>query len=124
MTIILPAAEAAALPWAVHHLTRDEYGEATATCDAPEGAKCRLTCAEDCGAETWPCGAWDDDDQQHAMTDCGECHVVLYLNGNCDASEYFTVEGDPLADTYVGPVTVTWDGEVYLWEPAAKDRSS
>ena len=109
-----PAAEAIKLPMPLHHIewTEDE-SRPRFTCAAGVGAKCRLVCAEECGAESWPCGRWDYDldqerDEAHPMRDDGECHVALFLDmDECDYSERHT-----------GPITVWWEGDFYSWEPA------
>jgi hypothetical protein len=118
---VVPAEVVATLPMPVHRLTRDADGRSAAHCDAPSGAVCRMACAESCGAEVWPCGGYDYDAdaecEPHPMRDMGECNVVLYLNQE-NPDDLFTVEGDPDARTYVGPIRVSWGDDVYLWEPA------
>jgi hypothetical protein len=105
------SAEAVALVMPPHHVEWPEDGNPTFTCTAEVGARCRLACAEECGAEEWPCGRYDEDDQEqaaHPMQDSGECHVVLFL----DSDDHWE------QDRYSGPIKVTWDGDHYDWEPA------
>jgi hypothetical protein len=99
----IPAAEVAALPMPLHHLDRDGDGRSTARCDAPIGSVSRMGCAEECGAEVWPCGGYD----YEADVEC-EPHP----------DDLFSVEGDPEAGTYAGPIAVSWQDDTYLWEPA------
>jgi hypothetical protein len=109
---LVASAEAVALAMPLHHVEWPEDERPRFTCDAPSGSKCRLSCAEDCGAEEWPCSGWDDDKDaptpDHPMTDSGECHVVLYLEDD---------DGWWEQDRYSGPIKVTWDGDHYDWEP-------
>jgi hypothetical protein len=112
MTGRVLSAEAVAMTMPLHHVEWPEDGNPTFTCDAPVGSPCRLECAENCGAEEWPCNTWDEDADEpgraHDMTDAGECHVVLFLD-NDDHSDQ---------DRYSGPITVEWAGDYYEWEKA------
>jgi hypothetical protein len=118
---VVSAEAAMALPMPLHQLVRDENGRSRAACDAPVGSVCRMGCAEDCGAEVWPCGGYDyEADREcepHPMGDVGECNVVLYLNAE-NPDDLFSVEGDPDARTYSGPIQVAWENDTYVWEPA------
>lgn len=121
-------AEARAKPMPLHHIEWDvgTVTTATFTCDAPEGSLCRLTCAEDCGAETWPCGRDDEWDRGgHDMIDAGHCQVLPWLEA-VDWDETFEDGAPdrphphnhlPYAD-----IAVRWDGDGYVWrypDPAA-----
>jgi len=89
------------------------------TCDAPPLSACRLVCAEDCGAEQWPCGGGEVD--YHRMRDGGECQVVLFLDGGARDSY------DPDAPTMPvrsGPVEVRWLDDYYAWSYAADGSTS
>lgn len=120
--VLVPAEVAKGLPIPSHLLSRDEW-RAEAICDAPDGSVCRLLCAEDCGAESWPCGGYDyendEEREPHPMRDGGYCNAVLFLNGNGDATECAVDQDDPTARTYTGRINVSWSGadETYLWEP-------
>jgi hypothetical protein len=112
----IAADAAAALPMPLHHMEwPEEESRPRFTCSAEAGSRCRLVCAEDCGAEEWPCGRWDYDldaerQEAHPMRDDGECHVVLFLD--MDEHDY--------CDRYSGLIKVRWEGDFYSWEPHAK----
>lgn len=130
-SVLIPAEVAQSLPMPLHRLDRDQPDEdgiparPVAVCTAPEGAVCRLVCAEDCGAEAWPCGGYDYDAgeelEPHPMRDGGYCNAAEYLNGD-DADDLADDGwvGDPAAKGYAGPISVRWSGadETYLWQPA------
>lgn len=101
------SAEAVALTMPLHYVEWPEDENPTFTCTAEVGAKCRLVCAEDCDAESWPCGHDEATDEPHAMKDSGECHVLLFLAED-DHYEH---------DRYSGPIKVTWEADYYDWEP-------
>jgi hypothetical protein len=84
------------------------------TCTAPVGGQCRLTCAEACGSETYPCSSWDDEkdeDREHELVDSGSCNVVLFLEQD-SCQEAF--EGEPCA-LVAGPIEVRWRDDTYWW---------
>jgi len=79
------------------------------SCFAPPMSRCRLECAEDCGAEGWPCGY----DQDHRMRDSGECHALLFLD-QVYAEESYDPDAAPVP-VHDGLVQVRWDGDCYVW---------
>jgi hypothetical protein len=86
-------------------------------CEAPEGDICRLACAEECGAEAWPCFTYNDDgsEREHDMKGGGHCNAVLFIEQ--DSLEVSHGHGsEPLRS---GPVNVWFDGDSYLWKYAA-----
>lgn len=112
--VLVPAEQAIKQPMPLHHIEwPEDEARPRFTCSAEVGAKCRLVCAEDCGAEEWPCGKWDyDRDEEreaHSMRDAGECHVVLFLD--LDDHDY--------SERHTGPIKVRWEGDFYSWEPPA-----
>jgi hypothetical protein len=115
---LVASAAAVDLPMPLHQLDVDDDGHARWTCDAPEGSRCRLVCAEDCGAEQWPCNSYDDQGEEiqpaHPMRDSGECHVVLFL-GLGDPMESYEGGEEPF-DLRSGPVKAEWEGDYYGWE--------
>lgn len=128
---LVPAEVAQSMPLPLHRLDRDAADEdgfparPVAVCTASHGAVCRLVCAEDCGAEVWPCGGYDyeadEERDAHPMRDGGYCNVVEYLNGdNPDDLLDEDWIGDASARGYAGPISVRWSSgdETYLWQPA------
>lgn len=135
---LIPAEDAQSLPMPLHRLDRDQPDEdgiparPVAVCTAPEGAACRLVCAEDCGAEWWPCGGYgydydaDEEREPHPMRDGRYCNVVEYLNEeNADDLLDEGWAGDAEACGYAGPISVRWsDGDkTYLWQPAPSAKT-
>lgn len=86
----------------------------TVECHAPEGAFCRLVCAEGCGSEVYPCSTWDDDTNRlihHKLTDAGYCNVIPFLEAD-ELTEFYGGDQAPLVS---GPIEVEWEGEGYAW---------
>jgi hypothetical protein len=106
---------------------RDDGGpQARLSCDAPEGSKCRLECAEQCGSESWPCRSWDPatDDWSpvyHDLTDSGWCGVLAYWDDGTAAEVYDQDAGE--AQVRSGPISVRWNGDNYLWRYADEDEA-
>lgn len=117
-TTLVASADAVDMPMPLHQLTMNDAGQPHWTCDAPFGSRCRLSCAEDCGAEQWPCNSYDDEGEEikpaHPMEDSGGCHVVLYLEQGEPMESY---EGDDLGPSGLrsGLVNVVWEGDYYGW---------
>ena len=114
------AETALTLPLPPHRIERDSEGYGRVVCEGEPLSRCRLICAEDCGAEWWPCGGDDDptvDETYHRMRDGGYCHVVEYLSN--DLAGLCADDQSPVAHTYAGPISVEWDSgdETYIWEP-------
>jgi hypothetical protein len=82
------------------------------TCQAPEGADCRVECAETCGAESWPC--YDDEglpeQREHPRKDSGECQVIIWLED--DGIENHVAKSEVLREA---PIFVRWTGDGYQW---------
>lgn len=86
------------------------------TCTAAVGAFCRLSCAEECGAEEWPCYSFEGANEnlqqrQHALVDCGHCHAVVFLE-NESAEETYAGLG---ATAVSGAIVIHWNGLGYMW---------
>ena len=89
-----------------------EWVDATFTCDAPEGADCRLVCAEECGADFWPCHSYDEDgdnEREHRRVDGGSCLAVDCLK-NEEGPDSYDREA-PRAPLRSGPIVVRWTGD-------------
>jgi hypothetical protein len=78
----------------------------TFTCDAAEGADCRLTCPQGCDT-------WELPDHEHTLVDAGECLVVTWLQEGDET--YGGKDGALLASV---PIEVEWTGGGYLWSRA------
>lgn len=126
MPELFSSAEAVAMTMPLHSLTRDEDGRPTVACSASEGAKCRLVCAEDCGAEAWPCGGYDSETdaekEPHPMRDGGYCIVTLFLEEDPDGCA--VAVDAPALRRYSGPIRVSWDDDYYVWEPPVPTGAS
>lgn len=102
------------------------------TCHAGPDGKCRQTCAEHCedesyemtrdedgswwhARETWPGEPAEALALRHAMKDSGECLTLLWLDETGAAECYEGPDDQALNDT---PITVRWDGDGYVWQPA------
>lgn len=96
------------IEWTVSH----DFVRGELTCVADVGGFCRLSCAEECGAESWPCVSWDDDGpREHAMVDCGHCHALLFME-DLNAEESYD---GPSRVAVSGPVLIEWTGDTYVW---------
>lgn len=85
-------------------------------CLASEGADCRLVCAEDCGAETYPCYSHDGDDgDAHAQKDGGFCNIAEWINGDCPSTTHQRIT-EPVGDGI--PIITEWEGDYYSWRGA------
>ena len=96
---------------------RNERVRLTIECESPEGAMCRLECAEACGADEYPCFSEDEDGTQraHKLKDSGHCNAELFINeGDIEACN--DMDEEPLWDGM--PVEVEWDGDGYVWRGA------
>lgn len=90
-------------------------------CQAPEGAPCRLVCAEGC-AEDYLCGSYADDNEEilipHALIDGGSCNAVDWIENSDGADECCLWEGKvPVSDGM--PIDMVWGGNFYQWKPAS-----
>jgi hypothetical protein len=109
-------AEHHTVKWTIDRIGWTTNITGTVECHAPEGAFCRLTCAEGCGSETYPCGTWDDDAGRlihHQLTDSGECNVIPFLEAD-ELTEFYG-GGQPETPLVSGPIEVEWEGEGYAW---------
>jgi hypothetical protein len=81
-------------------------------CTAPTGSPCRLTCAEGCCAETWPCYSDDGEgeEREHEMVDGGSCGVVGWLAEDPESNYH-----GPAASVASASILVAWDGCRYVW---------
>lgn len=90
--------------------------EAKVSCASGEGSWCRLACAEECGAETWPCESWEDGTdgpREHVMRDGGHCGVLPFFDEGDEAmAELYDGKSHALVS---GPVQIRWDGATYRW---------
>ncbi len=100
---------------------------ARATCTAPEGADCRLTCHEGC--EAWSIerdqggppyhrtGHIDADGNEttHALRP-GSCNVVEFLNAEGTIDELSTGANSFVIGTI--PIEECWEGDYYSWKRA------
>jgi hypothetical protein len=77
-------------------------------CDEPKEANCRLACAEDCTAESYPCG--------HKLIDAGWCNAAEWFDASGGAEE-FAWPNDPIPLHDQMPVDVYWDGALWRWRP-------
>lgn len=80
--------------------------ETALTCTAPEGAACRLCCANPGCEEGCYCEA-------PARADQGECLAVLWIENHDDGVlALYDGSRHPLQN---GPVAVRWDGDNWVW---------
>lgn len=99
-------------PYHLLDLTLNRRGWLTASwsCDAPEGADCRLECPERCDA--W--GEAGQCEHESIYRDSGECRVLPWLES---ATWDETYSGAP-TQVRSGRVVVEWDGDGYTWHYA------
>lgn len=78
-------------------------------CHEPPGADCKQLCPQGCERI--------GEDHEHALIPTPHCTIAAYLN-NFGMNEYYGDQGKeiPLYDGM--PVTLTWDGDSFLWRPA------
>lgn len=81
----------------------DDWIQGTMTCNATEGADCRLMCPEGCES-------WDVMDHEHPLVDQGKCNFVQWMEAE-DMTEAH-VGSHALVDGFVTP---EWDGDHYVW---------
>lgn len=100
-----------------------------ATCTAPEGADCRVTCTHGC--EAWTIernpdgkpyhrtGHLDDDlnEIRHAMEAVGYCNVVEFLNADASLLSELHTGADHFVIATI-PITEIWEGDYYSWKRA------
>lgn len=98
---------------------------AEVVCREPEGANCRLMCAENCGAETYPCGGYvgdpgrEENYREHELVDYGACNAAEWINFGSGPEECCGVTTEfPVSDGM--PIEVIWFGDCYEWEPVAQ----
>lgn len=104
---------------AVEHVLRVELDgdslHSRVECRATEGAACRLVCAEDCGAETYPCYSYDPatkEDREHAQKDGGFCNIAEWINADVPEVSHQRVK-EPVFDGM--PILPEWEGDYYSW---------
>lgn len=83
-------------------LTFDHNGMTTKfECSAPEGADCRMACAEKCS--DWPC--------EHDLADYGTCIALEWFENDGGVE---TFRGEKIV--YSGPIEPAWDESgFYQW---------
>lgn len=89
----------------VHWVIEKEWITGVVTCAAPEGAECRLICAQGC--ESWPC-----DIEGHSLVDSGACNAIEWLGMNAELAESYVGDAHALTD---GVIIPHWTGDGYTW---------
>jgi hypothetical protein len=81
-------------------------------CHETGRASCRLVCSQGCEQ--------GDQEHEHELVEIDNCDAMLWIG--TDVEEYYRAIAPNTAETpfpiYDGmPVTVTWDGDTYVWAP-------
>lgn len=93
-----------------HVLTREYLGATTVTCTEPETAPCRYQCPDGCEE-------WEAVGHEHGY-EIVTCLAIMWWDAAGDFLEAFIVRDDPIAETYEGPITVSWEGHYWGWDLA------
>lgn len=91
-------------------------------CHAPEGARCRLTCAQGCEEwDSWEPKSEDNPHFGHTYRDSGECQMVLFANlDETDIEErYRFAEDETSVPVRSGLVELKYEGDgLVTWKYA------
>ncbi len=105
----------------VLRIEADRFGiELSVECREPDGAPCRLDCAEPaerCGREDMP--PHSDYEGEHATRDMGDCNYRLWLTEDPSLLPELhdpAAGPEPISDGM--PVDIRWDGDSYVWRAA------